>query len=236
MPSYIGKLSNYTFNKNGQTGAVGTGWSQRVIFTCGTTDDLFHDTNNWYDTEDFDGIEQLVSNYGPAGTILTNISHGDAIFPAEYWKSGKTIRLKGMFWATSTEEQYLNMRIGMWESSPTKTVFSIQDDGNNHIFAKGQARANVPVFFEITLQCINPDDNMGNTFWITSGHYQYEYTNYSSGGTNQSDVFVPIHNTTNVPIITGTGYYYNKTRPIFNFYGSTVSTIVLAWMTIEELA
>jgi hypothetical protein len=216
--------NNPTFNKS-KNGRISKGYYSRVLFSyCPYSNPPnIGQNNSWTNTENFNGLDNLSRSY-------PEYSHGNIILPANYWESGKTLRIKGTLWGKAKS---LNMRFGIYDEYNNDTYWlAIQNNDHIHNFSNGLEEI-VPVEFEVHLQC---QDSSNGTF-SAQGLYQYNGNLPSvaaQGGTVLNYyIYVPMWKGTQIASTLGITSY--QTSPTFNLYG-TDGEVYLSRLTIEELA
>jgi hypothetical protein len=218
--------NNPTFNKS-KNGGISKGYYSRVLFSyCPyVSPPNFAGGGNWTSNADFNGLDNLLQTY-------PYYCHGNPTLPANYWESGKTLRIKGTLWIKKAK--ILNMRFGIYDLDNNDAYWlAIQNNNNSHNFSNN-ADEIIPIEFEVHLQC---QDSSNGTF-SAQGLYQYngDLPQVPNIGGNILNVYiyVPIWNGTKTASTLGITPY--QTIPTFNFYGSTGDYLYLSRLIIEELA
>jgi hypothetical protein len=239
------QFNNTTFNRSNNSGNS-SGYYSRTLFsfTHPDPDTVQNLAGGWYSNSEFDGIADLIGNYG-------GYCHGSYTFPGKYWFTGKTLRVKGscMVYSTSAEEGYkvFNMRFGLKEFDGDSVItLAVQNNNNNHIFISTSPKSLglLPVEFQCDIKCtfLNPGADPSSVFQA-QGYYIYDYIDYDGGGkgTNSKNCYIPVYLSNNNGFIeTGNDAFYRYgSGIIFNFYandGTVVDEIYITNLTIEELA
>ena len=244
--------NNPTFNRslNPDTKA-GSGYHSRTLFTYQSTNAnnlAVVDPVEWCTEQNGNGIKMLIDyNYGTV--------HGDAILPGKYWRPGKTIRIKGSLVARAEIDQLgsdavLNLRFGLKESiGGTTTIFGIQNNNNNHIFAEASLVTNIIVPYTLitfcqNITCTEIDLDTSDVIKFSSyGYYEYRYGTEADALTDYVFTYVPVWDSTKFNYAVNLDYYYGNTQVIINGYDTTTSgagitlyEVFLPALTIEELA
>jgi hypothetical protein len=213
-------LSTPTFNQSSKSGAQKPGWYSRLIYSYN-----YHDNKQPYALDE-DAFGQLAS-FAPEN------QRGTYIFPAGYLDSinalGRRYRVKGSFlYDTKTNtNQALNFKVGV--TGTAGTPFVRNSDGNTHRFAGYNSVVDVPVTFEADIIIVAKEST--SWYYKVSGFYQYEWQDYANGGTNNKDVFVPIHQTDVFSSVNPA----NQVK-IFMIIGSSANcNLIPIYFTIEEI-
>lgn len=231
MPS--APLNNPTFNKTSK-GEISKGYYSRVLFTyCPYTNSTnFAASENWVASENFNGVNDLLSTY-------PQYCHGNPSLHPGFWRSGKTIRLRGTLLANREgRARILNMRFGLFDMTNNgNTWLAIQNAGGDHYLVSGIFDL-IPIEFEVHMQSQD-----GSGLFSAQGYYK------SCG--NIPDVFLIggaiLDTFSYTPVWSGNQYCTSitwdgisignfTTMPSFNFYGSNIPNLYLSRLIIEELA
>jgi len=215
--------STPTFSQSSKSGTQKPGWYSRLIYSYN-----FHDDKQPFSLDD-DAFGKLENN-------VPENRRGTYIFPAGYLNTinaaGRRYRIKGSFLygTISNTNQYLNFRVGL--TSPTSTEFVRNNDYNNHKFASSNAKTDVPVTFEADIIIVGAEGSPTPTWYYkVSGFYQYEWDSYVTGGSNNKDVFVPIHQSD-----VFSGPLTTQTIKIYMAIGTpTTCELIPVYFTIEEI-
>ena len=209
------------------------GWNTRLLYNfygshANATMDYVSVTGADYTINIFDAIDTWASGIGRI------VSKGQFLFPHRYFKTGKSIRVRGRVLVTSDDSRTFNIRASINNSNYGTSPVAAQNDGANHTFAKGNIRTNVPVEFEIVYTSVETTESY--LYMQANGYYKYEYDFYSNGGRNLSVVHVPIWFHGQYVRVDSdlTGNYTNKIY--ISFDGSDVQAIKLFYLTVEELS
>jgi hypothetical protein len=228
---------NTTFNR-GNNNSVSYGFYSRTLFTWTNLSDGYNlsSQSEWISNDNGNGLQLLIDN-------KPEYCHGDITLPPNYWTSGKTIRFRGTFGANSDDEnQIFNMRFGLQETSgPITQWFAIQNNDNNHIFAlsTNTGGAFLPINFQCLMMCCTRDHD-GDPWFTANGFYKYNQV-ASNSSDNRNSIEVPVWDIgaggspNGVASAAGSSFISNQTKFTMNCYGSTVSSIQLLNLTIEEL-
>lgn len=172
------------------------------------------------------GTDTYLFNEYAQGQGKGTFTKGNNTFPPGYWveSEGRVVRVKGsfLFSCDGTTDPF-NIATIFSDIGSTYTFTAQQNDNNNHQFASGQNKTNVPVFFEFNL-C---HSQTGYFTW--AGYYKYEFENYSTGGDNTTKAFVPVVKTNTAwggNLVTDT----TKIEVLI-----TAGNLLLQYITIEEL-
>lgn len=223
MAGLFPESSTPTFSQSSKGGAQKPGWYSRLIYSYN-----FHDNKQPWPLDD-DAFGQIETN-------VPENRRGTYIFPVGYLNTinaaGRRYRIKGSFlYGTKTNiDQYLNFKVGL--TSEASTNFVRNNDGNNHKFASFTAVTDVPVTFEADIIIVGATIGTPDTWYYkVSGFYQYEWDSYASGGSNNKDVFVPIHQSD-----VFSGPLTTQTIKIYMTIGTpTTCAVIPVYFTIEEI-
>lgn len=225
---------NTTFNR-GNANGISPGFYSRTLFTWTNQTEGYDlaSQSEWISNDNGDGLQLLVDN-------KSEYCHGGFTFPPNYWISGKTIRFRGTFGANSDDtNQIFNMRFGLKEAGgPTTVWLAAQNNFNDHTFATGeQTNEFLPINFQCLLMHSIP--NFEGFPWFTAnGFYKYNRV-ANSASTNTAAIQVPVwgygSGPNGIAASVSTDYINNQTSLMMNCYGSTVASLQLLNLTIEEL-
>ena len=164
-------------------------------------------------------------------------------FPADYWKTGKSVRIKGaLHLPGAADTTIFNMRLSIRDiSAVTTTILAEQNGGttNHNITFSGSPLSEGPyVNFEFIYSSVietgDQIDNKNQIWMKAEGYYQYE--NNLDTGNNDQTRFVPVYY--NVPyyaVLNDPNQAMSPTRIMIDFEGSSVASILLRYVTVEEL-
>jgi len=230
--------NNTTFNRGNSKGQI-NGFYSRALFgyIVGENPINVGGDNDWTTGLNFDGMDWLMTNY-------EELVKGSNRLPPKYWLLGKTIRVSGEAIVTGTdgagEAKFLNMRFGIKEqTTPNTTWLAVQNNENNHIFVSVNYDnlQEVPISFRCIITCPYYDENADppNIYFMSNGYMHYDRSNWITAGPNNDRTYVPLWKGNAAIPVTDT-YYTSETSIMFNFYGSTVQSIFLTRLLVEELA
>jgi hypothetical protein len=230
--------NNPTFNRSNQNG-VSQGFHSRTLlsYTPVSLDNL-SDTNVTNNI-DFDGIDYLRS-------LEPGNFFGSNRLPAKYWRSGKTIRIHGTILADTIPPEEppiatipFNMKFGLTERNGFNTDWlAYTNNGDDHYIFDGTFNVGpVPIDFFCDITCCEIDFENDYIGFIAAGYFQYNDTDYNSGGTNIVKKYVPVYTET-FSIGHDTTFYNYETDIMWNLYSTSVYVyhIYVTNLTIEELA
>ena len=217
------KSSTPTFSQSSKSGAQKPGWYSRLIYSYN-----FHANKQPWPLDD--------NAFGQIEDNVPENRRGTYIFPVGYLNTinaaGRRYRIKGSFlYGTKTNiNQYLNFKVGL--TSEASTEFVRNNDGNSHKFASFNAVTDVPVTFEADIIIVGAEGAPTPTWYYkVSGFYQYESESYVTGGSNNKDVFVPIHQSD-----VFSGPLTTQTIKIYMTIGTpTTCELIPVYFTIEEI-
>lgn len=150
--------------------------------------------------------------------------------------SGKIIRIKGSLLVSVGDPGNFNMTAQIKNISQSNLVpIAAQNNGQNHSFVAGGDSFNlVPVNFEIIYRAIETDKP--GLFIGAEGFYQYNRDSYDSGGNNLSNAYVPIVNLSINYIEVGNPDESYELYLSFDNTSSTIGSIILRNLTVEEIS
>ena len=206
------------------------GWNTRLLYNFyGAPSAIFdyYVTGGNYAINIFDVIQTWEANNTQLG------SKGQFVFPAKYFKTGKSVRVRGRLLINGGTSSIFNIRASIDNSVNGLTPVAAQNNFNDHTFAAGNSQTDVPIDFEIIYTSLETTDLV--LFMQANGYYQYNTNEYNTAGTNLTNAYVPIWNSTQyisveLTSLTGTNELY------ISFDNSTVTKIILSYLTVEELS
>jgi hypothetical protein len=221
----------------------------------GKVDYALYASNNGFPNYDIDMFEVIgvtqdtilnntVSYIVKGGTKQTTTNQLN--FPSDYWKTGKAVRIKGAFFVPGASDgNSLNMRLRI-QNVDTNTDYDLAytnnnaAGGQNHImtFKTESYESNGPyVNFEYTYSsvtvCGNDVDDQNIQYLKADGYFQYDNGNVTNLY-NDEVRFVPVYDSNYYYDITG-GNSPNATRIMIDFFKTSVPSILLSYITVEEL-
>jgi len=190
------------------------GWDCRVIYSFWGNVENYVAFDTRY-TNLFDGIGD---NWKGEGGIKNATKTCE-----EFFHTGKNLRICGRFFVTGANGGIFNMRVSIGGTS-----ISAQNAFNNHELRPGLN--NCPIDFEIILTSVALADDRQIGIQA-NGFYQYNLDEYTTGGENNANAYVPIFQT---------GYQLlspeTPTELDISFLGNAeISEINVAYIFIEEL-
>ncbi|CAB4143473.1 hypothetical protein UFOVP449_197 [uncultured Caudovirales phage] len=206
------------------------GWHTRLLYGFygdkDTTFDYYVQTGGDYTSNLFSTIK----TWEEGNTIS---SKGQYIYPqySYFFKTGKSIRISGTLLVSADSGGVFNIYSKIRNQTGDSTyIIACQNNAQNHTFANSAEAGPLPVHFEITYGCV---EDGGDIYMQSNGRYQYEYVDYNSGGTNTSNVYIPIWNATQYQIVGNTSDEYQL---YISFDGSNATSIVVRHLMVEELS
>ena len=211
--------------------------------------------NNLADTDIFETISYcqnlqfedvrsyMVKSLTPLDSSAAIATNRLLSFPADYWKTGKSVRIKGaLHLPGAADTNIFNMRLSIRDiAAVTTTVLAKQNNGTNHTITipggtplSEGPYVNFEFIYSSVIGTVTQIDNKNQIFMKAEGYYQYD-NNLDTGGNDQTR-FVPVYY--NVPYyeaLNDSNQAMSPTRIMIDFDGSTVSSILLRYVTVEEL-
>jgi len=199
------------------------GWNTRLIYKYyGSTESPLQ--------VDPPQIENLFTTIANTSTSNNPLYKGQHIFPggSRYFKTGKSIRIKGRFWITGTSGEPFNIWAGV-KFGNTGLKIASSNNGTNHTLPA--SLVDCPVDFEITYNSI--ENNSSQLYLDVNGFYQYSFGNYKTTGANVENSYVPIWDDKGT--YTAITSVDEAIELVLSFDSSTIPVLTLIYLTIEEL-
>lgn len=220
--------TNYNINNS-------PGWSTRLVYSYFGANEGYFDYVARKSSFD-DDLFSLLTSYA-SGSQKGGLYSQSTNYDGSYLNTSKTFRIKGRFLVSSDSAGVFNMCVKSYHN-PTTTILASTNNGNDHSFAAASAKNTVPVDFEITITALQtivvPEPNL--QYFMANGFYQYNYDDYTTGGTNQNNIYVPIWNTTSPYIQCGVTTAAQEFQITFKDSSNKITKIEVVYITIEEFS
>ncbi len=202
------------------------GWNTRLIYK-------YYGHPGTPLTFDPANVSNLLTEIANSFTSNDPLYKGQYIFPAgsRYFKTGKSIRIKGRFWISGTGGDVFNI-VAKVKFSNTSVTIASSNDGQNHTLST--SLSDCPVDFEVTYNSIEDSQTDPPDLYLdVNGFYQYTFSNYKTSGANVENSYVPVWDSKGT--YTEITNVNDDIELVLSFDNSTIPTLTLIYLTIEEL-
>jgi len=207
------------------------GWNTRLLYNfygspATAPMDYVSVTGADYTINIFDAIDTWANGIGSI------VSKGQFLFPHRYFKTGKSIRVRGkLIISVDGSSPLFNINARIDNSNNGLILLANQNDNNDHQFPD---KDNVPVDFEIVYNSI--ELKTPELVMQANGYYQYNTDSYNTPGPNSNNIYVPIWNSEG-PYIQVENSLSGTNKICINFANSnSISNIKIHYLTVEELS
>jgi hypothetical protein len=212
------------------------GWNQRHLYNyygnpTNNLLDYYVESEGVYNVNLF----RVVELYEPNGKDSPVLYKGGYNFPIGYFKTGKSLRIKGrlLFATDPTDVSHFDIRVRIENSVDGLTTLATSNNGTRHVPAKGIS--NLPVDFEIIVTSVPVADSNASTddlYVQANGSYNYVV----SQETNINPIYVPIWSDSPLKRVSSDGLKTTTNNLWLDFGNSDlVTSIKVVYLMVEEL-
>jgi hypothetical protein len=202
------------------------GWNTRVIFNhYGSAIDGMTSYNDFTETNVFDKIVTYKETKNPY-----------LRFPPYYFKTGHTLRIKGMFLVTGAGDSVFHNNIRIYDDyiGGTPSLIADINEGAGTIIYN-QAFTDLPINYEIILITNSVDNQNGNVNIYTQANGSYIWTGKPNNSDSTAVRYANLYNTSYYrDIVAGSDVSHN-TQLWMDFYGSNITSLKIPYLIVEEL-
>jgi hypothetical protein len=208
------------------------GWNTRLIYA------YYGIIGSTFDYVSESGGNLTLNLFSVIANSSLNASNG-SIYKGQYsnlgpryFKTGKSLRIKGQFLITGTSSKIFNILSQIDITGGGGTTL-ISNTNNNHNHTLPSNITDCPVNFELTYNSLESDADPNRTYIQSNGFYQYNAGDYNQNGPNiENNVYVPIYSTNGY---ISTGEISDSYDLYISFDNSEIDNLKIVYLTIEEL-